>query len=177
MTDVPPGLTPHILPGILREIAEIAGLQAAVDLCVAARGQRLYIPTRNSLTRAHPLVQAVGWRAARLIAQAYGHERLLIPNARPILRAYRARVLRTAGYTTTQIAMILGMDRGHVLRLAPAADYPPGPVEARAIRAILDDAPRRFARMKPGEAPSATPAETPPEPLPLFVRMGVKLPI
>ncbi|QCN98899.1 hypothetical protein D3093_26800 (plasmid) [Azospirillum argentinense] len=112
MTTVPPGLTPHILPGILREIAEIAGFQAAVDLCVAARGRRFYIPARSRLTKNHPLVLAVGWRAARLIADAYGHETLPIPTARPVLRAYRARVLRTAGYTTGQIAMILDMERG-----------------------------------------------------------------
>lgn len=174
--DVPPGLTPHILPGILRDIAEIAGLQAAVDLCLAARGRRFYIPARAALTKAHPLVRAVGWRAARLIAQAYGHESLSIPNARPVLRAYRARVLRTAGYSTAQIAMLLDMDRGHVQRLAPAAEYPPGPVEKRAVQAILDEAPRRFARMKPGEAPSAPPPVPPPGPSPLFLWAGVKLP-
>ncbi|QCN99470.1 hypothetical protein D3093_30060 (plasmid) [Azospirillum argentinense] len=175
MTTVPPGLTPHILPGILREIAEIAGFQAAVDLCVAARGRRFYIPARSRLTKNHPLVLAVGWRAARLIADAYGHETLPIPTARPVLRAYRARVLRTAGYTTGQIAMILDMERGNVLRLAPASDYPIGPVDPRVLRAIFDDAPRRFARMKPGAAQPAPVGEQ--APLPLFAHAGVQLPL
>ncbi len=175
MTDVPPGLTPHILPGILREIAEIAGLQAAVDLCVAARGKLLYIPEGRRLTKDHPLVGAVGWRSARLIAKALGGQDYLIPTARPVLRAYRARLLRQAGYTTAQIAMILDMARGNVKRLAPAADYPCAPVEPRAIRAILDDAPRRFARMKPGEPPAPAPVAQPLS-LPLFAHAGVKLP-
>ncbi|SMH62858.1 hypothetical protein [Azospirillum agricola] len=175
-TDVPPGLTPHILPGILREIAEIAGLQAAVDLCVAARGRRFYIPERNSLTKAHPLVRAVGWRAARLIAQAYGRETLSIPNARPVLRAYRARVLRTAGYTTSQIAMLLDMSREHVQHLAPAISFPPAPVDRRVLRAIFSDVPHRFSRMKPGEMLVTEPQAPPARPLPLFDSIGITLP-
>ncbi len=173
---VPPGLSHHILPGVLREIAEVAGLHAAVALCLAARGGRFYIPDRLWLTKDHPLVRAVGWRAAQRIAQVWGHEDLAIPTARPVLRAYRARVLRTAGYTANQIAAILDMDRSHVQRLAPAAEYPPAPVEKRVLRAILDDAPRRFSRMKPGDPPTAPPPVPPPGPSPLFAWANVKLP-
>ncbi len=176
---IPPGITPHILPGILREIAKVAGVHAAVALCLAARGGRFYVPDRHRLTKTHPLVRACGFRAAQQIAQGWGHETLSIPNARPVLRAYRARVLRTAGYSAGQIAMILDMDRSHVQRLAPAAEYPPAPVEMRVLRAILDDAPRRFSRMKPGEEPPPPPPPPPvppAPPTPLFGWAKVNLP-
>jgi len=149
-----PGLSPHILPGILRDIAEVAGIQAAMDLCAAARGGRHYFPTIPYLNDEHPLTKAVGRDAALRIAQAFGGEHHTIPTARPVLRAYRARLLRRAGYSTHQIAVILDMDRSHVIRIAPGSECPPGPVDERAIRAILDDAPQRFADMRP-----ARPAE------------------
>lgn len=143
-----PGMTPSILPGILREVAEIAGMQAAMDLCSAARGASIYFPS-SRLSDDCELVKAVGREAALRLSAALGGEAHPIPTARPVLRTYRARTLRSAGYSTGQIAAILDMSRDNVKRVAPASACPSGVVSTSVVQAILDDAPRRFAEMKP----------------------------
>ncbi len=142
------GMTPNILPGILKDIAEIAGMQAAMDLCAAARGTSIYFP-RDQIDDDCRLVKAVGFEAALLLCAALGGESFAIPTARPVLRAYRARTLRSAGYSMGQIAAILNMDRSTVQRLAPASACPSRVIAPSVVQAILNDAPQRFAGMKP----------------------------
>jgi hypothetical protein len=142
------GLTPHVLPGVLRTVAEIAGLYAAIELCEFARGRRFYFP-KGYIAQTDQLSQAVGLKAAKLLGKELGGETFEIPSARPVLRALRARVLRTANYSTGQIALILEMSRSQVQRLAPAAEYPPGTVERRLLLSVLRNAPPRYAKIKP----------------------------
>lgn len=147
--NVPPGMTPAILPSVLRDIAEIAGMGAAIDLCDAMGGRGLYIPKGAAPAKTDQLARAVGIVAAKKIMKAMGGEYLRIPTARPVLRAYRVRILRKANYSTAQIAMMMVMDRSHVSRLAPASEYPPEEVPQRLLVSVLRTVPAQFSRLKP----------------------------
>ena len=57
------------LPALLREIAEVAGLDAALGLARARGGTRVYIPAKAGA--AHWLVKAVGGDAADLICDHF----------------------------------------------------------------------------------------------------------
>lgn len=72
------------LPGVLQEIAEAAGLRAALRLAAIYGGQTVYIPGR--IDEDHWLVHAVGFEAAEKICEAFrlrgSGSKLLIPMAR-----------------------------------------------------------------------------------------------
>ncbi len=61
-----------LLPGVLAEIASIAGESAAVAVARARGGTRAYIPGEDGLRDGHWLVAAVGMEAARAIARRLG---------------------------------------------------------------------------------------------------------
>lgn len=65
------------LPPSLREIADIAGERAAIDLAIARGGERVFIPSR--LPSDHWLVLAVGSIAAGLIAAQLGGNYFVVP--------------------------------------------------------------------------------------------------
>lgn len=65
------------LPHILRELAEAAGLPAALKLAAQWGGQTLYIPTR--VAEGHRLAQVLGIGPARALARLYGGERITVP--------------------------------------------------------------------------------------------------
>lgn len=67
------------LPGLLREIAEIAGEAAALRVAQARGGTRAYIPRPENLSATHWLVQALGLEPARELASIYQGEHLDIP--------------------------------------------------------------------------------------------------
>ena len=77
------------LPGVLAEIEDAAGIDAALALARAYGGQTVYVPARPKPE--HWLVDTVGLEAAGKICDLYrvrdGGARLLIPLARPSLLA------------------------------------------------------------------------------------------
>jgi len=77
------------LPTVLAEIADAAGIEAAISLARAYGGQTVYVPARPKPD--HWLVDTVGLEAAGKICDLYrvrdGGARLLIPLARPTLLA------------------------------------------------------------------------------------------
>ena len=77
--DVPP------LPGVLAEIAEIAGRDAAMGLALKKGGQDLRIPRPEKLLEDHPLAEAVGFEAARKIAKHFKGECIYVPMGRRAL--------------------------------------------------------------------------------------------
>lgn len=82
-----------LLPGILREIAELIGLPGAMTLARAYGGVRLYVPKRYDPD--HPLVKLLGHAAAaKLIEQYGGGEHFDIPLAANALRAVRNANIR-----------------------------------------------------------------------------------
>lgn len=101
-----------ILPGVLAEVAEVAGREAALDLALHMGGQPLHVPKPGHIAPEHPLVRAVGATAARIVADRFQGESLYIPIAR------RAQVLKLAeqGLPNGDIARRLGISRRSVER-------------------------------------------------------------
>ena len=97
--DAPP------LPGVLAEIAGVAGREAALALALARGGDTLYVPRPDSIEGRHPLAGAVGLDAARRIAGRYSGETLSVPRARRAL----VRHLAARGLGAREIAARLGI--------------------------------------------------------------------
>jgi hypothetical protein len=67
------------LPGVLAQVAQAAGLKAAVAVAKARGGGRAYIPTPQALHDKHWLALAVGLEAAHAIARALGGGEVEVP--------------------------------------------------------------------------------------------------
>ena len=59
------------LPGILADIAELAGMAAAARVARERGGGRVYIPSPNHVGPGHWLAQAMGQEPARRLARQY----------------------------------------------------------------------------------------------------------
>ena len=92
------------LPGVLADIAEIVGRDAALALALALGGQSIHVPRPGGLHPDHPLFKALGG-AAEDIAAHYAGESLYIPHARRILVLH----LSGQGRTAREIAGMLGI--------------------------------------------------------------------
>lgn len=85
------------LPGVLAEIAEIAGRDAALDLALALGGTSIYVPHADRLHPRHRLCAALSADAARRVAERFHGEILDIPLARrPLARRLMHRGLSNA---------------------------------------------------------------------------------
>jgi|GEM_PF-1583275 len=77
-----PALSPAVLaqlPGVLAQVAQAAGLKAAVAFAKARGGGRAYIPAPQALHGKHWLAMAVGLEAAQAIAKALGGGEVEVP--------------------------------------------------------------------------------------------------
>jgi hypothetical protein len=104
------------LPGLIVELAEVAGLSAALALATARGGNRVYIPARAADD--HWLVQLLGREAAGKIMDYYatGVE-LDLPRGPTGLRAETWRRLYRMldeGASSSQITRALGISRDMV---------------------------------------------------------------
>ena len=95
---------PSELPGVLAEIAGLAGTRAALDLALALGGQPAHIPLPQNLSPDHPLAVAMGTRAGS-VCERFGGESLYIPIARRAL----CKDLAAQGMTQSKIARRLGV--------------------------------------------------------------------
>ena len=84
--------TLDLLPGVLREIAEEAGLPAALRMADAFGGTEVWIPAR--LVDGHRLAELLGRAPAEAVVRRFGSGHLLIPMG-PLAdgRAKRVRIL------------------------------------------------------------------------------------
>lgn len=88
-------LTLEDLPGSMREIADLVGLSAVIDLMRVYGGVRVYVPDgKTRLPRDHWLLVTVGERAASQLCQFFGGTEVKVPRGEPGLRAARDRVIR-----------------------------------------------------------------------------------
>jgi len=129
------------LPTVLAEIADAAGIDAAIDLARAYGGQTVYVPSRPKPD--HWLVDTVGREAAEKICDHYrvrdSGARLLIPLARPSLLA--AVLARGASPVAPPLRS--------ASTNAPLTGCAPG----CGGTAILSPAPNRRAHRNPENAP------------------------
>lgn len=104
-TDLP---KPDDLPPVLRRIAEVAGVVAAVQLARDYGGTEIYI--RKKLDSDHVLVRSVGMRGAELILDALGAGVLEVPMGPNCSGAQLARAIaerHRAGQSEREIARAL----------------------------------------------------------------------
>ena len=80
------------LTGVLREVAEEAGLTAALCLARVFGGTKVYVPHR--VAPDHPLAEAAGAAAAGYLSKSYGGEFVLIPLGSDVQDAARRRAIR-----------------------------------------------------------------------------------
>lgn len=110
----------HGLPGVLGEIAEIAGLEAALAVAEKVGGSRAYIARRPDAN--HWLVRAVGAEAAIKIADYFTTGRTGVEiefpigpqgsyNAERRARARKIAELTAKGLPTGQVARQAGITR------------------------------------------------------------------
>ena len=106
-----------MLPGVLEEIAEVAGRDAALTLALEWGGEEVHVPKPAHLERCpdHPLSSILTDlpSAARAIAERFGGSRIYIPQA----RAACARHLAAEGIPAGAIASRLRLSHRSVRRL------------------------------------------------------------
>lgn len=107
MHDIARARIKETLPPILHEIAEIAGLEAALTLALQSGGRRIRIPRhpRNS-----NLAKLVGVKEAELLSQKMCYMYFEIPQAKPSCTLW----LRSQGKSIEDIAVILKTTRRSV---------------------------------------------------------------
>lgn len=86
-------LDTSLLPGILRELCELIGIQPTMTLVEEYGGVRLYVPQK--LNDEHPLVKLIGWQNAQKIVDLRGGETLEIPKAEAVMRQARNIEIRS----------------------------------------------------------------------------------
>lgn len=104
------------LPPSLMEIADIAGMAAALKIGTVYAGRRLYVPRRIGPT--HSLVELIGMDAARKLVQHFDGATILIPPALAgQARRRREAIQQMSGEASqTEIAHALGIARSTVQR-------------------------------------------------------------
>ena len=107
------------LPSVLQEIADVAGLAAALQLAAARGGETVYIP--GHVDGKHWLSQIVGLEAACKICDYYrirnGGLALLIPMGNKKHSIYQALCALDEGYSTREIVRKYGLHERTVYRL------------------------------------------------------------
>lgn len=113
-------------PGILADIAEVAGPMAAYRVADVRGGVPAYFPRPEGLTDDHWLVVACGWEAARRIARRVGGGKFEVPlgplsgNRAAVARAIREGL--AAGASRRETALRVGVALRTVQRQANDGD-------------------------------------------------------
>ena len=93
------------LPGVLAEVAEVAGHDAAIQLALEFGGESIHVPRKGHLNSGHRLTEALGSDAVLAICRHFSGESLYIPMARRLM----VRHLAGQGMTNRHIARRLGL--------------------------------------------------------------------
>lgn len=111
------------LPGVLADVQRLCGDDTAIRFAAHFGDRTLHIPQLSRLRDDHPLVMALGRRAARLIASQLGGNEYRVPTGRWSMSHHNARILRLNGWQPRPIARALALHKGTVDRLT--ADLQP----------------------------------------------------
>lgn len=112
-------MTPAPLPGVLAEIAEVAGRDAALMLALEWGGLDVHIPKPEYLTHnpRHALARLVDFGRAVRIAQRFGGGQVYLPRARRACAIYLAE----RGASPAEIGRRLGITPHSARRYCRAA--------------------------------------------------------
>ena len=100
---------PSQLPGVLAEIEEVAGREAALNLALVMGGESIHVPRPDHLAEDHSLAAALGANAAA-VCERFGGDCIYIPKARRAL----VKLLAQRGHETAVIAQRLGLTKDSV---------------------------------------------------------------
>jgi len=114
------GHEPLKINGVFKELAEVAGVDAAIRLSALKGGVRVYIPESGALPEDHWLIEAIGQEPGRKIADRFGGGHFTVPMG-PLAgnRNKMREIIRQAleaGMTVDQVAIACGVHRRTVLR-------------------------------------------------------------
>jgi len=120
-------LTITCLPaGLLRDLAEDLGLNAARRLVAAAGGTQIYVPLKVEGSKAESMF---GYRITRWLAEYWGSLKVFVPSAAVLANAQRAAdvvLARRDGQTVAQVASRFGVSSRTVARYAASVRECPG---------------------------------------------------
>ena len=152
MAAAPGGFAPA-LPGVLAEMADIAGRAAACGIALAHGGDDGWnVPRRVACAPGRALAELVGGRAARAVIRRFGGESVAVPLARRALVAHLAE----RGLTTTEIARRLGIARRTARRYRREAGLSPGRASAPSHETATSEGTRPMSHCetrRPGRRP------------------------
>ena len=108
-----------VLPGVLADIAEVAGRDGAIRMALQWGGLDVHLPKAGHLAAhpEHPLAQLLGVPAAARVAQRVGGASVYIPMAHKACAAY----LAAGGAQPAEIAARLGIALTTARRYARSA--------------------------------------------------------
>lgn len=120
----------NILPGVLREMTDMIGLPATMQIVQRHGGTRLWVPALiETLAPDHKLVKLVGMAAARTLSEQYGGETLEIPKAERALRAIRDKAIREQwpAKSQSQLAREYNLTERQVRKILSGIEQPKWP--------------------------------------------------
>lgn len=141
------------MPRLIQQVAEISDPAIAIRFARTFGGQKIYIPKK--IWSAHPLVKCVGRAVAQALADEYGGEDWVVPNAANYLTWLDARALRVCGLSRSEIAQKLGITGNHVTRLLAGFD-----ADTIEVTDLVRSIARRYGvgrRIAPERATQASP--------------------
>ncbi len=103
-------------PGILYTLARAGYVREAHELTLKRGGTTVVIPSPNWVKQTSPLVQIVGWAAARLLAEKFGPAEVYVPLGTGPGRRMRD-ILNHPSTSTREIARDLGTSESWVRRV------------------------------------------------------------
>lgn len=116
------------LPESLRDIVDVIGLAATLELVEHFGGIALYVP--SELTSEHRIVKALGAAAAAKLWEVYQADTLIIPRCNEALRRARnAEIIarNQAGATVAVLALEYALTQRAVWYILADADAPSSP--------------------------------------------------
>lgn len=125
------------LPGVLREIADVAGIEAAWALVRSHGGTGVYITLAP--VEGHWLVETVGAKAAARICEEFGGLRITIPQARLAQQQERLVKALEAGVSTFEAVEASGLHERTVYRAKKRLRRGPGGDDVAGRREEADD--------------------------------------
>ena len=169
------GLRIRNLPGVLSEVQRLCGDAIAVRFAAAFGDSRLHIPRPGRMKDDHPLVLALGRRAARVIASQLGGQDYQVPTGRHSINHHQVRLMRLAGWRHRAIARVLGIREETVKSLTE--DVQPASAEAQPVT-ICCPCCGRVYKATPPAAPILAPSEEDDETflarMPPLIRLAVR---
>lgn len=112
----------QLLPPRLREIARVAGVDAALQISQGWPGVRLYIPQR--MHAQHPIALAIGLDSARKLAREMGDQTVSIPRGVSYRRQLRNALIISAyqgGRSARELALEYGLHEAYIYTLVASA--------------------------------------------------------